>query len=52
MSQIPVRAPRAPRPYAPPKIVIYGDIRTITQAVGNKGNLDGGAFGLKTDQVI
>jgi hypothetical protein len=26
-----------------PKLVAYGNIREITQAVGNKGNKDGGS---------
>lgn len=29
--------------YATPKLVAYGDIRTITRSVGDKGNNDGGA---------
>jgi len=28
--------------YQPPKVFIYGDIREVTQAVGNMGNVDGG----------
>jgi hypothetical protein len=28
--------------YESPNLVIYGDIREITQNVGNKGNSDGG----------
>ena len=29
--------------YEKPALVVYGDIREITQAVGNTGNKDGGA---------
>lgn len=38
----------ARRPYRAPSLTVYGDVRTITRTVGNKGNLDGGAFGAKT----
>lgn len=32
--------------YASPRLIRYGDVRTITQAVGNMGNnLDGGTMG-------
>ena len=34
-------APR-PKPYRKPKLVVYGDIRAITQAVGMSGAMDGG----------
>lgn len=29
--------------YSAPKLVTYGDVREITQAVGNMGDADGGA---------
>lgn len=29
--------------YHSPELIIYGDIRQITQMVGNAGNLDGGS---------
>jgi hypothetical protein len=29
--------------YSAPRLVTYGDVREITQAVGNMGNEDGGA---------
>jgi hypothetical protein len=28
--------------YSAPRLVTYGDVREITQAVGNMGNADGG----------
>lgn len=31
--------------YSTPKLVVYGDVREITQAVGNMGSADGGAGG-------
>ena len=31
-----------PKPYRKPKLVIYGNIRAITQAVGMMGAQDGG----------
>lgn len=33
---------KARKPFHHPKLVAYGNIREITQAVGNKGNADGG----------
>ena len=38
------KGPDAPaqKPYRKPKLVIYGDIRAITQAVGMMGAQDGG----------
>jgi hypothetical protein len=33
------------KPYATPQLVVYGDIREVTQTVGNKGALDGPAGG-------
>ncbi len=35
-------------PYKTPTLTTYGDIRTITLAGGNTGNLDGAAFGAKS----
>ncbi len=32
------------KPYQTPKLIVYGDIRKITETVGLKGNLDGGSF--------
>lgn len=29
--------------YSAPRLVAYGDVRDITQAVGNMGNADGGS---------
>ena len=29
--------------YAPPKFLVYGDIRDVTKAVGNMGATDGGS---------
>lgn len=31
------------KPYVKPMVVVYGDMRQITQAVGNTGNTDGAA---------
>ena len=31
------------QPYTSPVVHVYGDIRAITQAVGNTGNGDGGS---------
>jgi hypothetical protein len=38
--------------YASPKLVVYGRLEKITQAVGNAGNDDGGTVGgaMKTRQ--
>ena len=39
------------KPYRPPELLIYGNIREITKNIGPKGNLDGGggsAAGPKT----
>ena len=30
------------KPYAAPQVFVYGDIREVTRAVGNKGAGDGG----------
>jgi len=30
------------KPYQPPKLLVYGDLTQMTQAVGSKGHLDGG----------
>jgi hypothetical protein len=31
------------KPYTGPRLEVYGDLRGITQTVGKKGTLDGGA---------
>ncbi len=31
------------KPYSKPALTAYGTVRELTQAVGNKGNRDGGA---------
>jgi hypothetical protein len=37
------RDERVPKkPYHPPRLVIYGDLRTLTQAIGKTGAPDGG----------
>jgi hypothetical protein len=41
---IPQSAGKAP--YEQPVLVEYGDVRTLTQAVGGRGQLDGGHRGL------
>ena len=42
----------AKKPYEKPQIFVYGDIREITQNVGNRGKGDGGATsGMKKSQV-
>jgi hypothetical protein len=33
------------KPYQAPKLLIYGSLTQMTQAVGAKGNLDGGRVG-------
>ncbi|MDH3734017.1 MAG: lasso peptide [Gemmatimonadota bacterium] len=33
------------KPYRTPRLTVYGDIREITQAVGKRGQKDGGAKG-------
>jgi hypothetical protein len=30
------------KPYEPPRLEVYGDIRRITQTAGNTGSADGG----------
>jgi hypothetical protein len=40
----PIPPPRK-KPYRRPVIHVYGNIRAITQAVGNTGATDGGAVG-------
>ena len=32
----------ARKPYESPRLEVYGDIRTVTEAVGHTGNDDGG----------
>ena len=42
---------QAEKTYREPRLVVYGDVRQITENVGPKGNLDGGggaAAGPKT----
>lgn len=34
---------KAKKPYSAPKLTVYGDIREVTQAVGKRGQKDGGA---------
>lgn len=43
-------APRQ-KPYRKPKLVIYGDIRAITQAVGMMGAMDGGTPPIHRSQL-
>ncbi|MCC6209543.1 MAG: hypothetical protein IT513_00720 [Burkholderiales bacterium] len=38
-------ARRARRPYRSPKLVAYGDVRRLTDAVDNAGSADGGYGG-------
>lgn len=33
----------AKKPYKPPKLEVYGDLRKITNTVNNRGSVDGGA---------
>jgi hypothetical protein len=33
----------AKKPYKTPELTIYGDLRQVTQTVGNMNNSDGGA---------
>ena len=37
----PTGSETAKKPYKTPEVIDYGDIHEITQAVGNKGALDG-----------
>jgi len=32
----------ARKPYQPPKLLVYGNLREMTQSVGTKGGPDGG----------
>jgi hypothetical protein len=32
------------KPYASPKLTIYGTVQELTKSVGIRGNRDGGAF--------
>jgi hypothetical protein len=41
---------QAKKEYSSPKLTIYGDIRTLTQAVGMNGMLDGGGIGMRRSQ--
>ena len=44
-------APRAKAPYEPPRVVVYGTLAALTQAIGNVSNMDGGAVnGMKRSQ--
>lgn len=36
------------RPYAPPVVQVYGNIRTITKGKGNNGSFDNGTSGPRT----
>lgn len=38
----PSETPPKKKPYQAPKLLIYGDLIQMTQAVGNKGQPDGG----------
>jgi len=33
------------KPYEKPKLTVYGNVREITRAVANMGNMDGGVLG-------
>jgi hypothetical protein len=35
---------KPPKPYHPPRLRIYGDLATLTRAIGNKGMPDGGVM--------
>lgn len=37
-------APESKKQYRSPQLLVYGDVQTITQAVGPMGNLDGGTI--------
>ena len=32
----------AKKPYQSPKLLVYGDLKDMTKALGTKGNVDGG----------
>ena len=34
--------PTAKKPFEPPRLMVYGDIATLTRAVGRTGSNDGG----------
>jgi hypothetical protein len=36
----------ARKPYEPPRLEVYGDIRELTESVGMTGNADGGAHSM------
>lgn len=46
-SQDPPIPPRRKRPYRAPVLLVYGDIRAITRAVGTTGLADGGKGNMK-----
>jgi hypothetical protein len=37
----------AKKPYESPKLLVYGDLREMTKAIGRKGQPDGGTHILK-----
>ena len=47
----PTTTDKAKKPFHHPKLVAYGNIREITQAVGNMGNTDGGTMGTQKTQT-
>lgn len=34
--------PESKKPYRPPRLLVYGDLRTLTQMIGSMAQLDGG----------
>ncbi len=40
------------RRYDAPSLTVFGDLRAVTQAVANKGMLDGGPFALRTASTV
>jgi hypothetical protein len=30
------------KPYEPPKLLVYGDLKEMTRTIGTKGQMDGG----------
>jgi hypothetical protein len=44
MSSADRRSAAAKKPYRPPVVHVYGNIRAITQAVGTTGMTDGGTM--------
>ena len=43
----PSEIPAKKKPYQAPKLLIYGDLTQMTQAVGRSGQLDGGKTGIR-----